>query len=94
VHRRVEDAHENPDQRQVEDEQHHVADVEGGDQPPDDVGPLDEKERPGLDVERGEREEQDGGRARARNAEGAEAINAAAATPNTLVPYLILFPPR
>ena len=57
------------DQRQVEHQQHHVADVERGDQRPDQRRVGVEQLRPGLDAVVLERAEQDRGGVRGRDAE-------------------------
>ena len=39
-----------PDQRQIEDQQHHIADIHAGDDRPDEIRILDEEQRPGLEA--------------------------------------------
>ena len=61
-----------PTSGQVQHEQHDVADVERGDEPPDEVGVVQEEERPGLEPVVLEGRQQDGGRRRGREAERQE----------------------
>ena len=64
-----EEPHPDAGQRQVQDKQHEVADIERGDQPPDELGVAVEQERAGLQVVVLERREQHGGGRRRRQAE-------------------------
>src|SRR5215208_21969 len=51
--------HPDPDQRKVQDQQHDVADVEAGDQGPDQIRGVFEEQGPRLQIEDLERSEQD-----------------------------------
>src|SRR5207247_8476604 len=61
--------HEQTDQRQVQNQQHHVADIHAGDQSPEHFRVVGEQQRPRRDPVNGERRQQDGGGRDRRNAE-------------------------
>ena len=63
------DVDEQADQRQIQDQQHDVADVHAGDQPPEHVGMLADQLRTGLDAVNLQRGQQDGRRGNRRDAE-------------------------
>ena len=65
----VQQLHPDAGHGQVEHQQQHVADVEAGDQAPDQVGAAVEQQRAGLQAVLLERREQDGGSGRGRQAE-------------------------
>ena len=68
----VQQLHPDAGHGQVEHQQQHVADVEAGDQAPDQVGVALEQQRAGLQAVLLERGQHDGGRGRGRQAERQE----------------------
>src|SRR3990170_2623034 len=61
---------EDPDQRQVEDQQHQVADIHAGDEAPKKLRLLGDQERPRRDAMDHHRGDHDGGNGPGRNAQG------------------------